>query len=379
MFVIIKLEKRMPMKSCYIHIPFCENICTYCDFCKMYYNPLWVDKYLDALKEEINKYYKGEKLSTIYVGGGTPTCLSEVQLEKLLDIFTIFNREDDFEYTIETNVESLNGEKIQLLKKYGINRVSIGVQSLNEKHIKYLGRRHTKEQLIHLIKDLQNNNIDNINVDLIYAIENQTLEELKEDITTILELGVQHVSTYSLIIEDNTKLGIKKVQPIDEELDFKMFNYIKDTLEKNDFVHYEISNFAKAGYQSRHNLTYWNNEEYYGFGLGASGYIGNIRYTNTRSLNRYFEGTGRLEEAFVSENEKIENEFILGLRKINGINKAEFKNKFNRDILSNDIVNNLLKQRQLVDDGSNIYINIDQIYVSNSILIEFIGGNYGED
>ena len=184
------------MKSCYIHIPFCNSICTYCDFCKMYYNSEWVDKYLNTLEKEISKYYKGEELSTIYVGGGTPTCLNEKQLEKLLNIINILNKNETIEYTIETNVESLNIEKIKLLKKYGVNRVSIGVQSILEKNIKYLGRNHTKEQVSFLIKELKENGIKNINVDLIYALPNQTLDNLKKDLDFILRLDVFHISNY---------------------------------------------------------------------------------------------------------------------------------------------------------------------------------------
>ena len=367
------------MKSCYIHIPFCEHICTYCDFCKMYYNPEWVNQYLDSLEEEIKTNYNGETLATIYIGGGTPTCLSNTQLEKLFKILELLNREADCEYTIETNVESLNIDKIKLLVQYGINRVSIGVQSIIPENIKYLGRHHTKNQVQDLVENLNKNNINNINVDLIYALECQNLESLMEDLNFVLSLDIKHVSTYSLIIEDNTKLGIRKQEPIDDDLDYQMYECIKGVLQKDNFIHYEISNFSKEGYQSIHNLTYWNNEGYYGFGLGASGYIGNIRYDNTRSLNKYLEGQYRLNEEYLDLNRKIENEFILGLRKVNGINKNTFKEKYGRDILSVNIVKDLVNQGQLIDDGENIFIDRNQIYVSNHILLNFIGGIYGED
>ena len=379
MFGIINLEKRMFMKSCYIHIPFCKNICTYCDFCKMYYNSDWVDKYLEALEEEIKINYNGELLSTIYIGGGTPTCLTEIQLENLFKILNKLNKNEQVEYTIETNIESLTMEKIKLLKKYGINRVSIGLQSIIDKNIKYLGRHHDKTQALEVIQNLKNCGIDNINVDLIYALEIQTLEDLKIDLDFILDLNIKHISTYSLIIEEHTKLGIKNIDPIDEELDYDMYKYICERLTENDFNHYEISNFSKNGYESKHNLTYWNNEQYYGFGLGASGYVDNIRYDNTRSLNKYLNGEYKINEEEITLDIKIENEFILGLRKIKGMNKKIFKEKYELNIDDIDIVKKLLDNKSLLDDGENIYINPEKIYVSNSILLEFIGGNYGKN
>lgn len=367
------------MRSCYVHIPFCASICTYCDFCKMYYNSNWVDKYLESLRNEIEKNYKGEELSTIYIGGGTPTCLSEKQLEKLFKILEVLKKDRSCEYTIETNVESLNLNKIKLLKKYGVNRVSVGVQSVLDKNIKYLGRHHNKEQVKNIVGLLKKNGIYNINVDLIYALENQSIDDLKIDLDFLISLDIKHISTYSLIIEDNTKLGVSRTEPIEEEIDFEMYKYICDTLKQNGFIHYETSNFSVYGYESKHNLTYWNNEEYYGFGLGASGYIDGIRYDNTRGLNKYLNGNYKLNEEKINLNTKIENEFILGLRKIKGINKIYFKNKYNIDINKIDVVNRLLGENKLIDDGDNIYINPEKIYTSNLILIDFLGDSYGED
>lgn len=367
------------MKSCYIHIPFCQSICTYCDFCKMYYNSDWVDKYLIELEKEIIKNYNGEKLSTIYIGGGTPTCLNDKQLEKLFNILGMLNRTENVEYTIETNVESLSLNKINLLKKFGINRVSIGLQSIVPKNINYLGRNHDKNQVLKVINDLKMNGLNNINVDLIYALKGQAIDDLKEDIDFIIGLDVKHISTYSLIIEDNTKLGINKEENIDEDLDYEMYNYICKKLKSYGFIHYEVSNFAKLGYESRHNLTYWNNDEYYGFGLGASGYVRGIRYDNTRSLNKYLSGNYRLNYEHININTKIENEFILGFRKTNGINKEEFKDKYNIEINDIDIIKELIISNDLIDDGINIYINPKKIYISNSILLNFIGGSYGKD
>ena len=352
--------------SIYIHIPFCSNICSYCDFAKFYYNSDWVDNYLESLEKEIKYNYKGEVIDTIYIGGGTPTCLDINQLERLLKITNLFKK-NDIEFTVETNVD-LSLEKIKLLKKYGVNRISIGVQTVNPKYLKFLNRNHTKEDVIKLVNLLKQYNF-NINVDLIYAIPNQTLEELNEDLNFILSLDINHISTYSLIIEPHTKLYIDNISNIDDDLDYQMYKLINKKLNK--YHHYEISNFAKKNYESKHNLVYWNNLNYYGFGLGASGYIDNIRYDNTKSYNNYINGKYVSEKHELDLNETISNEFILGLRKIDGIDVSEFYKKYNIEITSIDIVKNLLKENKLILTDK-LKINPKYIYISNTILVNFI-------
>ena len=364
------------MKSCYIHIPFCKTICSYCDFCKFYYNKKWILNYLDQLEEEIKLNYKGEKLSTIYIGGGTPTSLDYGELKYLLDIVKKLKLSDDYEYTIEANVETLNLDKIKLLREYGINRVSIGVESIVEKNIKFLDRHHTKEDVIRVITLLKKSGINNINIDLIYALPHQNIDDLKVDLEFFLSLNIPHISTYSLMIEPHTKLYINHEQNIDETLDLNMYNYICKKLKDNGYNHYEISNFSKKNFQSKHNLTYWNNEEYYGFGVGASGYVNNIRYDNTRSINKYIDGNYRFMEEKVDFNTKVENEFILGFRKFKGINKKIFYDKYKIDINSLDIIKKLKREKKLSEDRDNIFINPKYIYISNQILVEFLGGNY---
>ena len=352
--------------SIYIHIPFCKSICSYCDFCKFYYNSNWVDDYLLSLEKEIKSNYKGEIVDTIYIGGGTPTCLDLNQLEKLLKLTNLFNKKIT-EFTVETNVD-LSLDKIKLLKQYGVNRISIGVQTINPKYLKFLNRNHTKEDVIKLINLLKQYNF-NINIDLIYAIPNQTLEELNEDLDFILSLGVNHISTYSLIIEPHTKLYIDNVSNIDEDLDYEMYKLINKKLNK--YHHYEISNYALKNYESKHNLVYWNNLNYYGFGLGASGYINNIRYDNTKSYNNYISGNYILEKHELDLNETISNEFILGLRKIDGIDVNMFYKKYNIKITSIDIVKQLLKENKLILTDK-LKINPKYIYISNTILVNFI-------
>ena len=360
------------MKSVYIHIPFCDTICSYCDFCKFIKNDEWIDKYLGELENEIKLKYKGEFIKTLYIGGGTPSCLSVSQLEKLFDIVKIINKNSNIEFTFECNIESLDEEKLKLLYLNGVNRLSIGVQTFNKKYLSYLNRNHTKEEVINKIELAKQIGFNNINIDLIYALPNQTLKELDSDIDSFLNLDINHISTYSLILESNTKLYIDGEKNIDEDLDYNMYKLICDKLKNNGYNHYEISNFSKKGYESKHNLVYWNNEEYYGFGLGASGYINGIRYENTRSFNNYILGKYVSSSHKLSKREKLENEFILGFRKIDGIDKKSFKEKYNININDIEVINKLLKENKLLENKKSIYINLDYIYVSNDILLEFI-------
>lgn len=356
----------------YIHIPFCTTICSYCDFCKIYYESKYIDDYLNALEKEIKTFYNNELIKTLYIGGGTPSSLTLNELEKLLKITKLFNLDKNMEFTVELNVEHINEEMLKLLYKYKVNRLSIGVQTFNHQLLKLLNRNHYKKEVIEKINLAKKIGFNNINVDLIYAIPNQTKEDLKKDLNILLGLDINHISTYSLIIEPRTLLYINNVQQIDDMLDFEMYQIINEILTKNGFKHYEISNYSKEGYESKHNLKYWNNLEYYGFGMGASGYVNNVYYTNTKNINQYINGHYRNEEIFIDLETKIENEFILGLRKINGINKNEFLKKYNRDIYSIKNVEKLVKEKKLLDDGTNIYINPKYLYISNEILINFV-------
>lgn len=350
------------MKSIYIHIPFCKSICSYCDFCKIYYNEKIVDNYLDELEKEIKKNYKNEIMKTIYIGGGTPSSLNINQLNRLFSITKLIKLDKEYEFTFEFNPEDLILEKIELMKQNNVNRVSIGVQSFNKKHLSFLNRNHTKKDLKQGIKLLKREGINNINVDLIYGIKNQTIKDLKKDIKEVLKLNITHISTYSLILEPNTMLYINNVKGIDEDLEYEMYQYILKKLKKNNYIHYEVSNFSKKGYESKHNLAYWDNNEYYGFGLGAHGYINNIRYENTRSINKYLEGKYLLNKYRLTKKEAIENEIILGLRKRKGINRKEFKNKFNKDIET------VFDTSLLEEKDNNLFIKEKDIYIMNEIL-----------
>lgn len=358
------------IKSAYIHIPFCKSICSYCDFSKMYYNSNFVNLYLNALSNEIKEDYKGEILETIYIGGGTPSSLSIDELKHLFLITNTLNLSDNYEFTIECNIEDVTKEKLELFKNNKVNRISIGVQSFNNKILKYLNRKYDSEIILKKI-NLAKKYFDNINIDLIYAVNNETIDDLQKDLKMFLSIDIPHISCYSLIIEKNTILYNKNEEYISEDLDRLMYDTIEKTLSSN-YCHYEISNYAKKGFESKHNLCYWNNKEYYGFGLSAASYIENKRINNTRNLKKYIEFNRDKKEEILTKEDKIRYELILGFRKIKGINKKEFYNKYNIDIHDLYNINELLKKGYLKEDDEYIFILKEYIYVSNDILINFI-------
>lgn len=360
------------MKSCYIHIPFCNDICSYCDFCKFKPKEEWIDLYLNSLEHEIKNFYKGEKIRTLYIGGGTPSILSVDELNRLFEIVSLLDLDELVEYTIECNVESLTNEKLILFKKHNINRLSIGIQTFNEKYIKLLNRNHTKEEVSEIIDMARMIGFDNINVDLMYALPNETLEDLESDVDEILKLNVEHISCYSLMINPNTKLYIDNVEPIDEDLDYEMYKYIEKRLLNREYNHYEISNYSKTGYESKHNLVYWNNDYYYGFGLSSSGYLEGYRYDNTKNLNKYFAHNYIDNIIKISDEDRLKYELILGFRKLKGINKLDFKNKFNKSIYEVDGIKELLNDGMLNEDDEYIFIPDEWIYKSNEILVKFV-------
>ena len=358
------------VKSAYIHIPFCNNICSYCDFCKLLYNKDFVKKYLDALEKEITNNYKNEILDTIYVGGGTPSSLNVLELNKLFSIIKIFKLSKEYEFTFEVNIEDITEEKLEILKENKVNRLSIGIESFNDKYLKYLGRNYTSDIIKEKV-ELAKKYFDNINVDLMYALKNESLDDLEEDIDKILTLDIKHISCYSLIIEKNTKLYIDNTKYISDDLDSDMYDLIDKKLE-NKYHRYEVSNYSIKSYESRHNLTYWKNNEYYGFGLGAAGYIDNIRYTNTRNLSKYISGSYERQEELLTKEDKIKYEFILGLRLTSGLNKDNFNKKYGININEIEVIKELINKGLLIDDKINIYVPKKYFYVLNDILVNFV-------
>lgn len=360
------------MKSVYIHIPFCDSICSYCDFCKVKYNKSWIYTYLDSLRNEIETYYKGEKVRTLYIGGGTPSVLSIEELNELFDILKILDLNELEEYTIECNIESITNEKLILFKKNGINRLSIGIQTFNPKFLKLLNRNHNKDEVFDKIELAKMIGFNNINVDLMYALPGETIEDLENDIDEFLKLNVSHMSCYSLILEPNTKLYIDNEKYIDEDLDYEMYKYIEKRLNNREYEHYEISNYCKKGMESKHNLVYWNNDYYYGFGLSASGYLEAYRYDNTKSLTKYNNKEYVDCISKLTNEDKIKYELMLGFRKLKGINKTHFKDKFNIDIHDIENINDLISKGMLVENEEYLYIPDSWIYKSNEILVKLI-------
>ena len=352
--------------SIYIHIPFCTQICSYCDFCKLYKNEKWIDKYLKALENEIKQNYQGEIIKTLYIGGGTPSALSLNELKKLFKIIQIFKLDKNAEITFETNTEDLTLEKINYLKTK-INRLSIGLQTFNKNYLKTLNRKINIKNLKYAFQ-----NFDNINIDLMYGFQNQTEKDVEKDLEKIIKLNPKHISAYCLILEPNTKLYIENYKPLDDDKERKIYDKITNILEKHGYLKYELSNFSYPNYESKHNLVYWNNQNYYGFGLGASGYLKNERYENTKSLTEYLKGNYILNKYSLTKDEIIQNEFILGFRKIKGINKKNFQKKYQININNLQIIKELLNQKLLKENKDNIYINPKYLYTSNEILLKFI-------
>jgi len=359
------------MKSVYIHIPFCNNICSYCDFCKVLYNRTWAKQYLDNLEKEINDHYEGEKLETIYIGGGTPSALSKEDLYHLFKIVKAFKLTRDGEFTFECNINDLDRGFLNVLKVNRVNRLSIGIESFDPEKLKLMKRpSRTYEETKDIIKMCRNCGFNNINLDLIYGFKDESLAILQTDLKKLLSLKPEHISTYSLMIDDNTFLGILNPERLNDDDDAKMYNYICKKLKNRGYKHYEISNFALPSYESKHNLRYWCNEEYYGFGLGASGYTLGFRYDNTKSLTKYLAGVTRVSSLLVSKREKMENEIMLGLRKLEGINLKAFFNKYHTNIQDEFPIEKLLKSKDLIYKKGYLYIPSDKLYIMNEILIK---------
>lgn len=357
-------------KAIYIHIPFCKSICSYCDFCKFLYNEKWVGAYLTALKREIKDRYMDDDITTIYIGGGTPSALSCDEIKRLMEIISVFKTENLKEFTFECNLSDINKELLLLLKYYKVNRLSIGIESFNKKNLEFMERTADYKEALEKIKLCREYGFNNINIDLMYAIPGETLKDLKKDLDLFMNLNPTHISTYSLIIEEHTKLDNINAQVIAEELDYEMFKLIEKRLKNAH--HYEVSNFAIKGYESIHNLVYWNNEEYYGFGLGAAGYIDDIRYENTKNLKEYLLGNYVKSKEILGKKEKMDYEIMLGLRKLDGINIKEFKEKYGEDIETVYNLAPLYKNKDLIKKKGYIYINPSKIYIMNEILIKII-------
>ena len=368
--------------SAYVHIPFCTQICYYCDFSKVFIKNQPVDAYLEHLIQETRSYEIG-KLRTLYIGGGTPTALSAQQLAYLLtELPKVMDLSEVEEFTIEANPGDLDPDKIAVLKDSQVNRVSLGVQTFDNKMLKKIGRSHQEQDIYDNIRHLKQAGFDNISIDLIYALPGQTMDQVKENVAKAIDLDIPHMSLYSLILENHTvfmnRMRRGKLPLPKEELEAEMFEYIIEELETAGFDHYEISNFSKPGFESRHNLVYWDNAEYYGLGAGASGYVDGIRYKNHGPIRHYLEaveaGKARITEEYLTLEEKMEEELFLGLRKKTGVSKARFEEKFgvSFDQRYGQVVASLTEQGLLVPDDKQIRMTKRGLFLGDTVAEKFI-------
>ena len=368
--------------SAYVHIPFCTQICYYCDFSKVFIKNQPVDSYLEHLIEEYDSY-DVKKLRTLYIGGGTPTALSAPQLafllEKLTDKLDLSYLE---ELTIEANPGDLDQEKIAVLKDSSVNRVSLGVQTFNDRMLKQIGRSHLEKDIYENIANLKKAGFDNISIDLIYALPKQTMEDVKINVAKAIALDIPHMSLYSLILENHTvfmnRMRRGKLPLPKEDLEAEMFEYIIAELEKAGFEHYEISNFSKPGFESRHNLMYWDNAEYYGIGAGASGYVNGVRYKNHGPIRHYLQaveaGNARVQEEVLTLKEQMEEEMFLGLRKKSGVSKKRFEEKFGLSFENQygAVVSELTEQGLLVADRDIVRMTKQGLFLGDTVAEKFI-------
>ncbi|WP_436859873.1 radical SAM family heme chaperone HemW [Staphylococcus caeli] len=346
----------MEVKSAYIHIPFCVRICTYCDFNKYFIHNQPVDTYLDCLIKEMEGSNVRD-LETVFVGGGTPTALSYKQLEQLLIAITrLFNISGEFSF--EANPDELTLEKVQLLKDYGVNRLSMGVQTFKPELLEILGRTHNTSDIYNAVENARKVGIPSISLDLMYHLPTQTLEDFQDSLEKALAMDIDHISSYGLILEPKTqfynmyKKGKLKIP--NEDIGEEMYEYLVGRMQQSELHQYEISNFGKVGHESEHNKVYWKNEGYYGFGAGASGYVNGERYSNVNPVNHYIKKIQNnerpiLESTFPTKSEQMEEEMFLGLRMNQGVNKQRFYEKFDQtieDVYGQTIAD--LKQRDLI-------------------------------
>ncbi|USI66449.1 radical SAM family heme chaperone HemW [Lactococcus petauri] len=371
--------KKNETKAAYVHIPFCSHICYYCDFAKVLMTGQPVEAYIDELLKEYDSY-DISSLKTLYIGGGTPSVLPADQLEKLLTHLTkTLDLEELEEFTVEANPSDLTDEVLAVLANSPVNRISLGVQSFDDKLLKKIGRTHTEAQVYSSIERLRAAGFENITIDLIYGLPNQTMEMVERDVQKFLELDLPHVALYSLILEDHTvfmnrqRRGRLRLPSDDRNAD--MYEYIIEMLTSKGYSHYEVSNFGKIGYESKHNMTYWDNAEYYGIGAGASGYLDGIRYKNHGPVHHYLrEENKRVNEEILTRKQRIEEEMFLGLRKKNGISIERFHKKFGQTLeeVYGTIIEELAFQKMLFEADGRIQMTEKGFELGNEVFERFL-------
>ncbi|MBZ9521495.1 MULTISPECIES: radical SAM family heme chaperone HemW [Bacillus] len=377
------------MKAAYIHIPFCEHICHYCDFNKFFIKTQPVDEYLAALEKEMQHTIeqKGEQeLKTIFIGGGTPTSLTVSQLDKLMNsIHSVLKPTKKLiEFAVEANPDELSLEKLHVLKAAGVNRLSFGVQTFEDDLLKKIGRVHQKKDVLTSFERARAVGFDNISLDLMFGLPHQEKHHVMNSLETAFSLGAEHYSVYSLIVEPKTvfynlmQKGKLHLPP--QEREAEMYELVMDEMERHGLKQYEISNYAKPGFESQHNLTYWSNEDYFGFGAGAHGYVDGIRNVNAGPVKHYLElidqtGFPYKETHQVTKAEQIEEEMFLGLRKIEGVKSADFQAKYGAapEALFSTVLEDLEEKGLIVKDDKGIRLTRKGKLLGNEVFQAFLG------
>ena len=371
----------------YIHIPFCKSKCLYCDFPSYAGAESYMTPYLEALLREIKLVREDicdYKIKSIYIGGGTPTYFKTDYIEKILETcYRLFHIDKDAEITIEANPGTLDIDKLMALRRFGINRLSMGVQAWQGKHLKALGRIHSSDQVRADIDWARTAGFENISVDLMFGLPNQTVSEWMDTLENVCRLDVEHISAYSLKVEEGTPLYEmvqgKDIQLIDEVIERQMYSEGISFLGDHGYLQYEISNFAKEGFKSVHNLIYWKDEEYIGFGCGAHSYIDNVRWHNYSSIAKYVEaiemnGNGIEHREYISTDVERFETIMMGLRLAEGVNKKEFLQRFGKpiDFYYRDAICKLKNDGLLKEDDLSIYIPPKGMDIQNTILLAFL-------
>ncbi|MCY7677622.1 radical SAM family heme chaperone HemW [Bacillus pumilus] len=377
------------MKAAYIHIPFCEHICHYCDFNKFFIKTQPVDEYLAALEKEMQHTIeqKGEQeLRTIFIGGGTPTSLTVSQLDQLMtSIHRVLKPSKNLvEFAVEANPDELSLEKLHVLKEAGVNRLSFGVQTFEDDLLKKIGRVHQKKDVLTSFERARDVGFDNISLDLMFGLPHQEKHHVMNSLETAFSLGAEHYSVYSLIVEPKTvfynlmQKGKLHLPP--QEREAEMYELVMDEMERHGLHQYEISNYAKPGFESQHNLTYWSNEDYFGFGAGAHGYVDGIRNVNAGPVKHYLElieqtGFPYKETHQVTKAEQIEEELFLGLRKIEGVKSADFQAKYGAspEALFPSVLEELAEKGLIVKDDTGIRLTRKGKLLGNEVFQAFLG------
>ena len=378
------------VKSVYLHIPFCEQICHYCDFNKFFIKNQPVMDYLQAMEKEMERTlekYPSPDIQTIFVGGGTPTSLTIAQLDYFLTAihkhFGAYTN-GNTEFTLEANPSHLSKEKLSMLKEAGVNRLSFGVQVFDDELLQKIGRTHRVKDVFYTIALANELGFQNINADIIYSLPGQTIKSFKDTLDQAFSLEIQHFSGYSLQIEPKTVFyNLMRKGKLDlptEEDEAEMYSMLMAEMASHGYNQYEISNFSKPGCESKHNLTYWNNDEYFGIGAGAHSYVEGVRRANAGPLNQYVsliseKGFPYIEEHTVSEREKMEEEVFLGLRKIAGVSKDVFHRKIGLDII--EVFENEIKEQVnkglLEETADSIKLTRKGLFLGNEVFQAFLG------